>query len=189
MESGWRSDCLSGYVSALPWLSPSSNIRRILPIFQNQSFSRPTKSFNRVSNALFSIIRCNNFSRFSYYVHRPWNLSSFFALWNQSWSVDRKIFRWMIGVDRGRNRHLCSIWDVKRASSRTSRFILDPKITIQGRKKRRAWYRYVTIAGRIRDCDNIQIVDSSNVVAISFLQSIRLIVIPKRIVSWNATQR
>lgn len=64
-----------------------------------------------------------------------------------------------------------------------SRFILDPKIMIQGRKKRRAWYRYVTIAGRIRDCDNIQIVDSSNVVAISFLQSIRLIVIPKRIVS------
>lgn len=108
MESGWRSDCLSGYVSALPWLSPSSNIRRILPIFQNQSFSRPTKSFNRVSNALFSIIRCNNFSRFSYYVHRPWNLSSFFALWNQSWSIDRKIFRWMIGVDRGRNCVICA---------------------------------------------------------------------------------
>lgn len=62
----------------------------------------------------------------------------------------------------------------------------DLKITIQGRRKQRASHRYVTIRIGKRDCDNIQILDSGDVVAISFLQSIRLIVI-QRIVSQNVT--
>lgn len=118
--------------------------------------------------------------------HEIYQVSSRFGIKVEA-SIERYFDGWSVSIER--ETVICAPFGTLNELPPASRFILDPKITIQGRKKRRAWYRYVTIAGRIRDCDNIQIVDSSNVVAISFLQSIRLIVIPKRIVSWNATQR